>query len=142
MRLTDYIKKRNGVPLGAKYSLRNMLFRSLGAGDFATFWKYWNPIFSYSLGKYIFKPLKIFFPSALSLILTFVFCGMLHDAVSILIRWNFTFLFTPWFLIMGLCVVISDFIKLDYSKYSWINRALINISIIGSCFILAYQIRM
>ena len=142
MRLSDYIKKRNGVPLGANNSLRNMMIRSLGAGNFSTFWKYWNPIWSYYLGKYVFKPLKIILPPALSLILTFVFCGFLHDVVIMIIRWNFTLLFTPWFLIMGLWVVISEFIKIDYSKYAWINRAFINILIIGSSFILAYQLRI
>jgi len=142
MRLSDYVKKRNGVPLGANTSLRNMMIRSLGAGNFSTFWKYWNPIWSYYLGKYVFKPLKIILPPALSLILTFVFCGFLHDVVIMMIRWNFSLLFTPWFLIMGLWVVISELIKIDYSKYAWINRAFINIVIIGSSFILAYQIRI
>ena len=142
MNLSDYIKKRNGVPLGANNSLRNMIFRSLGAGKFSTFWKYWNPIWSFYLGKFVFKPIKTILPPSLSLILTFGFCGLLHDAVIMLIRWKFTLLFTPWFLIMGLWVIISNFTKLDYSMYRWINRAIINILIIGSCFILAYQIRI
>ena len=63
--LSDYIKKRNGVPLGASNSLRNMLYRSLGAGKFSVFWRYWNPIWSYYLGKYIFivpLPPSIFLP--------------------------------------------------------------------------------
>lgn len=142
MRLPDYIEKRNGVPLGASHSLRNMFYRSLGAGDFSTFWQYWNPIFSFCLGKYIFKPLKKILPQALSLILTFIFCGMLHDAVTILVSWNFTMLFTPWFLLMGLCVVISNYFKIDYSRYHWLSRAFINLLIIGSCFIIAFKYRI
>ena len=141
MRLADYIKKRNGVPLGASHSLRNMFYRSLGAGDFSTFWQYWNPIFSYYLGKYIFKPLKRFLPSAPSLILTFIFCGMLHDAVTILVSWHFTMLFTPWFLLMGICVVINNYFKIDYSRYHWLSRAFINVLIISSCFIIAFKYR-
>jgi len=140
--LSEYVKKRNGVPMGATNSLRNMISRSLGADRFSIFWKYWNPIWSYYLGKYIFKPLKTILPPALSLILTFGFCGFLHDTVIMLVRWDFALLFTPWFLIMGLWLVISDFIKIDYSKYTWIGRAFINIFIIGSCFILAYQIKV
>jgi len=142
MNLSDYIIKRNGVPLGASNSLRNMLYRSLGAGKFSIFWRYWNPIWSYYLGKYIFKSLKMFLPPALSLILTFVVCGFIHDVAIMLFKWNFQLLLTPWFLIMGLCVVISDFIKLDYSKHAWIIRACINVLIIGCCLILAYQIRV
>ena len=59
-----------------------------------------------------------------------------------LYRWELTLLFTPWFLIMGLWVVISDFVKLDYSKTLWINRAIINITSIGISFIIAFQVRL
>ncbi|SVB78149.1 uncharacterized protein METZ01_LOCUS231003 [marine metagenome] len=145
MNLSDYIRKRNGVPFGAKNSLKNMMIRSLGAGMFSKFWNYWNywnPIWGYYLGKFVFKPLKYFLPSSLSLILTFCICGLLHDFVIMLYRWELTLLFTPWFLIMGLWVVISDLVKLDYSKFLWVNRALINITSIGICFIIAYQVRL
>lgn len=142
MNLSEYVKKRNGVPMGAKNSLRNMISRSLGAGKFSIFWKYWNPIWSYYLGKYIFKPLKNILPPTLSLILTFGFCGFLHDIVIMLVRWDIALLFTPWFLMMGLWLVISDFIKLNYSKYTWTVRAFINIFMIGICFILAYQMKV
>mgnify|MGYP001467114198 FL=1 len=142
MNLSDYIRKRNGVPFGANNSLKNMMIRSLGAGMFSAFWKYWNPIWSYYLGKFVFKPLKYFLPTSLSLILTFCICGLLHDFVIMLYRWELTLLFTPWFLIMGLWVVISDFVKLDYSKSLWINRAIINITSIGISFIIAFQVRL
>ena len=118
------------------------MIRSLGAGNFFTFWKYWNPIWSYYLGKYIFKPLKNILPPAVSLMLTFVFCGFIHDVVIMLIRWDFVLIFTPWFLIMSVSLVISESINLDYSKLAWIYRALINIAIIGISFILANQIRV
>ncbi|MCW5516030.1 MBOAT family O-acyltransferase [Muriicola sp. Z0-33] len=142
MNLSQYVKKRNGVPLGASDSLKNMMIRSLGAGKFKNFWKFWNPIWSYYLGKYIFKPLKIILSPALSLILTFTFCGFIHDAVIMLLRWNFELLLTPWFLLMGFCVVLSDYAKIDYSKYPWITRALINLLIIFSCLFIAYQLRI
>ena len=137
--MSEYIEKRNGVPLGSSHSLRNMMLRSLGAGQFSTFWKYWNPIWSYYLGRYIFKPLKMVFPPALSLILTFIVCGFVHDMVIMLIRWDFVLIFTPWFLIMGVCVVIGDLIRLDYSIFPWIARAIINIAIISGCYFLSGQ---
>jgi len=127
MNLSDYVKKRNGVPLGSKNSLRNMFARSLGAGKFSSFGRYWNPIWSYCLGKNIFKPLKIILPSSLSLILTFIICGFIHDSVIMLLRWQFTLIFTPWFLLMGIWVIVSDLIAMDYSKLRWINCALINL---------------
>jgi len=128
--------------MGANNSLKNMIARSLGAGKFSIFWKYWNPIWSYYLGKYIFKPLKIIFPPALSVILTFAFSGFLHDLIIMLLRWNFELLLTPWFLLMGFCVVLGDYAKIDYSKFTWIIRAFINILIILSCLLIAYQVRI
>lgn len=142
MTLAQYIKKRNGVPLGAKKSFRNMLYRSLGAKNFSEFWRYWNPIFSYYLGKLVFKPLKTVLPSSFSLVITFVFCGMLHDAVATLAGWKFVIFFTPWFFFMGLGVVLSNFFKINYSGLFWILRAFINIVYISVCFIIAYQFRI
>ena len=142
MNLATYVKRRNGVPLGHSKSLKNKMERSLGAGKFSIFWQYWNPIWSYYLGKYVFKPLKKVVPSPISLILTFIFCGFIHDVVIMLLHWNFELLLTPWFFLMSLCVVISEFAKIDYSKFSWILRATINIAIIASCLYIAYQVRV
>ena len=128
--------------MGAKNSLRNMITRSLGAGKFSIFWKYWNPIWSYYLGINIFKPLKKILPPTLSLILTFGFCGFLHDLVIMLLRRDVALLFTPWFLLMGLCVVLGEYAKIDYSRFSWIIRAVINVLIISSCLFLAYQVQI
>ena len=142
MNLSTYVNKRNGVSLGDSKSLQNMILRSLGAGRFSGFWQYWNPIWSFYLGKFIFKPLKKIFPSALSLILTFIFSGFIHDAVIMLLHWNFEVLLTPWFFLMSLFVVIGDFTKIDYSKFPWIFRAAINIAIIAGCLYIAYQVRV
>lgn len=142
MNLSDYVKRRNGVPLGNSDSLRNMLTRSLGAGKFSIFWQYWNPIWGFYLGKYIFKPLKRIFPKALSLVFTFVVCGFIHDVAIMLFKWKFTLLLTPWFLFMGLSVILSDYAKNDFSKFPWIMRAAINILIILGCLIIAYHVRI
>ncbi|MBJ7881969.1 hypothetical protein JEM65_15135 [Gelidibacter salicanalis] len=138
--LTEYIKKRNGVSLGSPKSLRNNLHRSLGAKNFSTFWNYWNPIFGYYLGIYVFKPLKNVFPNAVALVLTFIFCGLLHDAVTTLYRGKISLFFTIWFLIMAIAVLITQFLKQNYSKHIWIIRAVVNLGIIGICFLLTVYI--
>lgn len=142
MKLSDYVRKRNGVHLGARKSFRNMMIRSLGAGKFSKFWNYWNPIWGYYLGIYVFKPLKKNLPPALALMLTFVCCGLLHDLVIVIVRWEVKLLFTPWFLLMGICVVLGDSIRIDYSKLTWVIRAFINMAIIFSCLFIAYQVRI
>lgn len=140
MKLSDYVKRRNGVPLGDSDSLRNMLNRSLGAGTFSEFWQYWNPIWGYYLGMYIFKPLKLILPTSLSLIITFVACGFIHDLAVMLLKWKFSLLLTQWFFFMGLSVILVNYARIDYSKFPWIVRAAINIAVISSCFLIAYQL--
>ena len=142
MTLSEYVYRRNGVRIGDNRSLKNMLYRSLGAGEFSSFWKFWNPIWGYYLGKYVFKPLKGVLPKALALILTFVFSGFIHDLAIMVIRKEFTLLLTPWFLFMGICIVLTEFVNLDYSRFSWIIRAIINVLIISSCLFLAYQVKV
>lgn len=136
MNLSEYIKRRNGVPLGHPDSLRNNLQKSLGAKNFSTFWNFWNPIFSYYLGTKVFKPLKRIFPLAFSLILTFVFCGFIHDMVTTLIRQKISLFFSVWFLLMAIFVVLSKQINYDFSNQTWFLRAVANLSIIGVCFFL------
>ena len=141
MNLYNYVKRRNGVPLGHGKSLQNMLYRSLGSGTFAGFWRYWNPIWSFYLGKYIYKPLKSFLPSSLSLLITFAACGFMHDLAIIALKKLFILLLTPWFLLMGFLVLITKISQFNYSKYPWIVRALINITFIFGSLLLVYQIR-
>lgn len=136
MTLSEYIERRNDVPMGHSKSLRNNLQKSLGAKNFAAFWVYWNPIFGYYLGKKVFKPLKELFPPALSIVLTFIFCGLIHDLVTSLVRQNISLFFSFWFLFMAIFVIITKKIDYDLSKQNWVSRALINLSIIGICFLL------
>lgn len=136
MKLSEYVKKRNGVPIGNSSSLQNNLQRSLGAKNFATFWHFWNPIFGYYLGLKIFKPLKKVLPAGLSLVLTFIFCGFIHDLVTTLVRGRLSLFFSVWFLLMGIAVAVSKFIHYDFSNKKWSFRAFINLSIIGLCLYL------
>lgn len=143
MRLTlsQYVRRRNGVPLGVSGSLRNMLHRSVGAGSFGGFWQYWNPVFGYALGRYVYAPVRRVLPSTVALILTFVVCGALHDVVTMGIRGSLAFLFTPWFLLLGVGVVFGRAVGLDYSGRPWAIRAAINLAYIFSCLALALVAR-
>ncbi|MFI2742203.1 hypothetical protein ACG2LH_05650 [Zhouia sp. PK063] len=134
MNLNTYILKRNGVPAGSSNSLRNNLYRSFGAKNFATFWNYWNPVFGYYLGYYIFKPLKKVVPAALALLGTFICCGGIHDIVTILYRGYTSWFFTLWFIVMGILVLGTQFLKHDFSNYSWGIRATINTLLLAGSF--------
>lgn len=134
--LSEYVKKKNGVPIGNSNSLRNNLQRSLGAKNFPSFWNFWNPIFGYYLSTRIFKPVNKIFPTAISVIVTFIFCGLIHDIVTTVLRGHLSLFFTVWFLIMGITVAVFKKVTYDLSNRSWILRASTNILIIGICLAL------
>jgi len=134
--LSEYVKRRNGVPLGASGSLQNMLVRSFGAGTFAKFWQYWNPIWGYALGRYIYAPLNQFLSASASLILTFAISGAIHDLVTMLVRGAPAFFFTPWFFLMGVVVVFGRLLKLDYSTHPFVIRVAINSGLVVACLML------
>ncbi|MCZ4338857.1 acyltransferase [Shewanella colwelliana] len=134
--LAQYVKKRNGVPLGDSNSMRNMLQRSLGAGTFYLFWRYWNPIWGYYLSRQVMKPLSYALPIWLATILTFSVSGALHDLAVMVVKWQFVFLFTPWFTLMGIIVVLSKQFDWSYAASPWGVRMLFNVAFIGGSLML------
>lgn len=129
--LSEYVLERNGVPLGDPKSLPNMLRRAFGAPSFAAFWQYWNPVWSYGLGRFVYTPLQNLFPRPLSALLTFTISGAIHDLATMLVRRDLAILFTPWFFLMGLCAVFSKAVNINLAhKPSWL-RTLVNLMVIS-----------
>lgn len=128
--LAQYVKKRNGVPLGASDSMKNMLSRSFGASSFPVFWRYWNPIWGDYLSRNVMRPVANFLPISLATFITFLVSGALHDIAVSIIKWKTIFFFTPWFGLMGLMVIGSKGAGISYGHVSWPVRALINASFI------------
>lgn len=135
--LSDYVERRSGVPLGARGSLKGMLHQSLGAASFGGFWRYWNPLWGYYLGRYVHRPLRRFMPSALAVVATFVVSGAIHDAAVYLATGSTKFLFTLWFGVLGTMVVVGSRRGLRYEFRVWPMRALTNIALIGAAFAIA-----
>ena len=128
--LAQYVKKRNGVPLGASDSMKNMLSRSFGASSFPAFWNHWNPIWGYYLSRNVLRPLANFLPIYLATFTTFLFSGALHDIAVSIVKWKIILFFTPWFGLMGLIVIFSKWAGISYGQVSWPVRALTNASFI------------
>jgi len=134
--LQTYVRRRNGVPLGSPDSLKNMLTRSLGAGSFDAFWQYWNPIWGYYLSRYVMKPVNNVAPSWLAILCTFLVSGLLHDIAISLVKWEVTWLFTPWFGFLSLLVIAGKVNLIRYDSIAWPGRALINSSQVVAGFML------
>jgi D-alanyl-lipoteichoic acid acyltransferase DltB (MBOAT superfamily) len=118
-----------------------MFRRSFGARSFASFWQYWNPVFGYGLGRYVYTPLYRVVPSAIALIATFVFCGALHDLVTMAVRGSIAFLFTPWFFFLGVGVVAGRAVSMDLSRYPWALRAGVNFAYLATCLAAALAVK-
>jgi hypothetical protein len=134
--LAQYVLLRNGVPLGHGQSLRNMLQRSLGAASFAAFWQYWNPIWGYGLGKYVYAPLRRVLPAVAAFLLTFIISGGIHDLVTMAISRYVAFFFTPWFFLLAVGAVIGRVIGMDLADRPWGVRAGINLTYLLFCLAL------
>lgn len=138
--LSEYVKRRNGVNLGAQGSMKNMLERSFGASSFSLFWRYWNPVWGYYLSKKVMKPLGKFLPLWLAIIITFSVSGALHDLAVTLVKMRVTLFFTPWFFLMSLFVVATNKLQISYGDFPWYLCALINLSFIVFCLFITYRI--
>ncbi len=140
MTLSQYVKKRNGVSIGAPGSMINMLKRSLGASSFYLFWHYWNPIWGYYLSLKVMRPLNQFLPRSFAIVLTFTFSGAIHDLAISLIKWQVTYFMTVWFYIMGCIVLITIKFKISYQGLDGLIRAIINFALIAFSFVLSLVI--
>lgn len=139
--LAQYVQHHNGVPLGHPKSLHNMLYRSFGAGSFAKFWQYWNPIWGYGLGKFVHTPLQHFLPPAPALIVTFIVSGGIHDLATMAVRGSAAFLFTPWFFLLGIGVVLGRMAKMDLSRQPRWLRVAVNLTYLSACLAITILVK-
>jgi hypothetical protein len=137
LNLSDYILKRNGVPIGHNRSLWNNLNRSLGASTNADFWRHWNPIWGYYLGKGVYVPLQRWVPKSVSLLVAFAISGALHDLAIGLVK-NWQCFFTIWFILMGIFLLLSKKLQISYSEFPFYTRMGINILSLSACFLAAW----
>ena len=138
MSLRAYVRRRTGVPLGHRASLRNMLHRAFGASSFAGFWRYWNPIWSYHLSRYVDRPARGLLPASLATLLTFAVSGMIHDAVIMALRGEFALFFTPWFVCVALSAIAGEALGWRFGGLPWAGRA--TLQILNLAFMLALSV--
>jgi hypothetical protein len=119
-----------------------MLRRSLGAASFAGFWRSWNPIWGYYLGKYVYQPSKRILPPPLALVLTFLVSGAIHDLVTTVVRGSPTALFTPWFFFMSLGVLVGEMMGMDLSARPLRVRVVTNLTYVGAFLWIALRFRI
>lgn len=132
---------RNGVPLGHKHSLRNMLSNAMGASSLAGFWQYWNPIWGYYLGKHIYWSLQKIVPASIAMLFTFMVSGLLHDLAIMLVKQTFTLLFVPWFLLIAIGLMIERHTYKHFGRSPWWLKAFFHILFIVTCLLLTIWLK-
>ena len=105
------------------------------------FWQFWNPIWGYGLGRFVYSPLKRVLPRALAVIMTFAISGGIHDLATMAVRRSPAFLFTPWFFLLGVGVVLGRLTRLDYSDHPWGVRAGINLAYVAICLVVTLIVK-
>jgi hypothetical protein len=130
--LRRYIEVRLGT--GAGTQARNLLARPFGAGSFAGFWRYWNPVYGYVLFYWSYRPLRRVLPRAAAMWLTFVLCGLvLHDMVGWALGRNVRFPeMTILFAVFGLGTVAGEALGMDLSRRPAAVRVAANVAYLAA----------
>lgn len=143
--MRTYVVRRLGNHTHVGALLREMVVRAFTAPTLAGFWRYWNPVYGYFLGRYIYRPLCRAMPKPLAAVLTFAFCGFfLHDllgpwlgaALSGKPKLPFALM---WFTLMGLAMVLGTACRLRLDRVPAWGRVAFHSAIIAGCFSLAFR---
>lgn len=120
MTLGRYINKRLDGVQGELPQLAHMMKKSFSASNFRTFWFYWNPIYSYILTYYVYKPLKNIMSQGMARSLTFIVNGLFHDLVVSLVIGSVFYGVTLLFSIYMVILSIEEKLNLNISKL-WVR---------------------
>lgn len=113
--LMKYIEFRLGSTPGVQ--LMNFLWRPFSAATLSGFWRYWNPVWSYYLTYFVYRPLRYLFPQWFSILLTFMISGCFHGLLAGILTKNSLPIFgtTLWFAMLGGLVIATDYWHLSFA---------------------------
>jgi hypothetical protein len=135
--LTKYIEQRLGRTAGQQAV--NLLARPFGADSFAGFWRYWNPVWSYYLTYYCYRPLRHRMPRPLAVWLTFLLCGLAHDlpfvAIGVLrgVR-GAAFSLTIFFALAGGVVVLTERLRIRFDGLAAVAKWAVHAGMLMACY--------
>ena len=120
--LSVFVRRRLGGADNDLALLRRMFARSFGAGSFARFWRYWNPVYSYFLDRFCYRPMRRLLPRPLAVVVTFACSGFfLHDlpfwwGIAVLKTRSAPVPFVAlWFALMAVLMLASERLRLDFT---------------------------
>jgi len=141
--LTQYINHRLGAT--SREQAINFLGKPFGARSPAEFWQYWNPVWSYFLLFYCYRLLRRNLPRWLSVVLTFFFCGLVHDLPFGILSYSTVgrppfFTLTAFLTLNGLLVVLSEKARFRLTRIQTRFRWLTHLTILTACYLAALRL--
>lgn len=131
--LNAFVCRRLGSDGNELAQLGRMFGRAFGADSFAGFWRYWNPVYSYYLDRFCYRPLRNVLPRPLAVVATFACSGfILHDLPF---WWGVTALKTRslpvpfvavWFATMAVLALAGSRLGLSYAARPFRVRVALN----------------
>jgi hypothetical protein len=140
MTLEEYTQYRTGS-IKVSSIIRNMLLKPFVSSSFRSFWKYWNPSWGYFLLFYCYKPVRAVFPDWVSLTITFLVSGLVHDMIYVvpMVMNNGEFVFpfiTLWFLIIAFGILLTELLHIDFRKIKTTFRPILHLGYLVGTFLL------
>lgn len=125
------------------YLLRQIFVRPFFAPSLHLFWRYWNPVYGYYLGKYVYRPCRRLFPHPVCVVITFAFCGLvLHDMLgwpAAIVYGRLPFpIITVWFTMIAVVVVVSEACRLRFDGLRASLRPLVHAGYLAVTLSLAH----
>jgi hypothetical protein len=84
------------------------------------------------------RPISGFVPIWNAVIVTFMMSSLMHDLTISIFYQEIYVLFTPWFGLMGLFVVLTEKFNISYADHPWPLRVLANSIFLGASYSIAY----
>ncbi|MGB3367806.1 MAG: MBOAT family O-acyltransferase [Acidaminobacteraceae bacterium] len=139
--LGKYISRKLGGVEGELPRLRYMLIKSFTAQNFRLFWNAWNPIYSYILLYYVYKPSRKILPKYIALLLTFAVNGLFHDVMVFIILKSTNFIITKLFVTYGLIVILETVMNFTLFNQKSIKRVLYNVFLLFTPIVVLLMLR-
>lgn len=78
----------------------------------------------------------------MALLLTFIVSGGIHDGVTMAVRRPGAFLFTPWFFLLGVGVIVGHSLGMDFSEWPFWLRVGTQLTYVSVCLAMALLVML
>ncbi|MFK8010872.1 MAG: MBOAT family O-acyltransferase [Marinicellaceae bacterium] len=133
MKLKKYLTYKFGNYTGSLDGILYMLKQSFMAATFRGFWQNWNPLWSFYLIFYVYKPINKLLSKNLSILLTFLISGFLHDCVAMLLMHQYSYKMTLFFFLLAIFVLIEKVLNFNIAKVPKLLRPIYHLTLIALC---------